>query len=433
MAGGAAGRRFGRYLVVDQVARRPWAVVFRAEDPTEHVEVRLTVADAPTDDPRAGDRLRDEVRAVGAIDHAGVVPVLGLGQRAGRLWVAEPWSDQPTLAAELADSGPLDGARLAALAADLSDALATAHRAGVVHGGPMPEDVLVGEDGARLGGFALWRTLAGGGGGADEPPPDHPELVAPERRTGSGGFPADCWSLGALLRWAAGPGEPTDPEAAAVLEATRRTSAADPAARATAVELRAGLNPVIAPGPDLGAEPDGPARPRWPRWAMVACAVLAAVGVVGAVLLGGGRLGLWGEEDEVLADVPEVVGLPSDVAADRLEDAGFGVQRQSQESTTVPRGSVVAQGTAPGTALAVGERVVLVVSTGAGDVEVPDLVGLAEAEAVAAATDAGLVAVVEDDERADQPPGRVVSQSPAAGTVAEAGAEVTLRVARTPG
>ena len=131
-------------------------------------------------------------------DHPGILTVLavGLGEDGTTGWIVTP----------LVDGGPLDQAtaplscdEALVLGASASDALAHAHRHGVVHGDLSPSNVFIDADGAAvLGDFGL-ATLDGPAG----PAGFTPAFAAPERRRGGPPTPsADVFSLGAVLWWA---------------------------------------------------------------------------------------------------------------------------------------------------------------------------------------------------------------------------------------
>jgi eukaryotic-like serine/threonine-protein kinase len=63
-------------------------------------------------------------------------------------------------------------------------------------------------------------------------------------------------------------------------------------------------------------------------------------------------------------------------------------------------------------------------------IEVPDVTGLNEVEAVQALEAVGLTAAAAADWEADEPHGTVVEQNPGPGSRVEAGSTITLTVAR---
>ena len=126
--------------------------------------------------------------------------------------------------------------------------------------------------------------------------------------------------------------------------------------------------------------------------------------------------------------VPDVVGQPEGDAQKTLEDAGFTVTSTEEASADVEIGLVISTNPSAGTEVAPGTAVAMVVSSGQGEVVVPDLLGMDSAEATAAAEAAGLtISVVEDPENPD-PDGVVVKQDPAAGTTVDGGSEVVAQL-----
>src|SRR5262245_1948516 len=91
--------------------------------------------------------------------------------------------------------------------------------------------------------------------------------------------------------------------------------------------------------------------------------------------------------------VPNVVGLTQAAATSAITGANLVVGTvTTASSTTVPSGSVISQNPTAGTQIAIGSAVALVVSSGApGQILVPDVVGLTQAAATTAISNAGLV------------------------------------------
>lgn len=134
--------------------------------------------------------------------------------------------------------------------------------------------------------------------------------------------------------------------------------------------------------------------------------------------------------------VPDVVGSHVDEATEVLEDRDFTV-RTTEVEHHEPPGTVVAQNPEGGEDAWVGSAVMLELSDGTGEppetdddeVELPDLVGLRERQAVRTVRDLGLVAERVCQETSDRSQvGRVVSQSPSAGRVVEEGDVVTIAI-----
>ncbi len=125
--------------------------------------------------------------------------------------------------------------------------------------------------------------------------------------------------------------------------------------------------------------------------------------------------------------VPNVVGLAQAAAQTAITDASLTVGTvTTANSATVPIGNVISQNPAAGTNVFQGNEVAIVVSLG---IAVPNMVGLAQAAAQTAITDASLtVGTVTTANSATVSIGNVISQNPAAGTNVAAGSMVDLLV-----
>ena len=131
-----------------------------------------------------------------------------------------------------------------------------------------------------------------------------------------------------------------------------------------------------------------------------------------------------------LRAVPDVVRLEEQRARIVLESTGFVVLRDSVVSD-IPRGRVVSVTPPVDSLLALPAEVRLEVSTGPPMVVMPLVLGMEEAEAVAALDSLGLVvSEVEEVFRFGRDQGIVVEQEPAGGTELERGAAVRLAVGR---
>ena len=127
--------------------------------------------------------------------------------------------------------------------------------------------------------------------------------------------------------------------------------------------------------------------------------------------------------------VPNTVGVTETEARDRLAAAGLKAN-VVQVFSSSEIGNVVAQDPAAGGKAPSGSEVRLNVSKGTAKVDVPSVVGLAQAEATAQVKAAGLVANVVSVP-SDQPAGTVVAQNPTGGQ-ADRGSNMRLNVSSGP-
>jgi eukaryotic-like serine/threonine-protein kinase len=131
-------------------------------------------------------------------------------------------------------------------------------------------------------------------------------------------------------------------------------------------------------------------------------------------------------------EVPNVVGQSEDEARDTLRDAGLRVGEVTErESTDEEPGTVLEQDPADGGEVDRDSPVDLVVATAPPDVAVPNVVDMAEDEAVATLEDAGFEVRVRDQPATspDQE-GVVLDQAPDAGTERPEGSTIRIAVGR---
>jgi beta-lactam-binding protein with PASTA domain len=115
----------------------------------------------------------------------------------------------------------------------------------------------------------------------------------------------------------------------------------------------------------------------------------------------------------VAAGVPNLIGRPLAAARTEIEALGL-VVSVVEQPTDGPAGTVLAQDPAAGAPADAGTTVTVTVGVAA-NVPVPDLRGMTAAEARVAVADADLVLGSVVTEASDEPEGRVLRQTPAAG------------------
>jgi serine/threonine-protein kinase len=141
------------------------------------------------------------------------------------------------------------------------------------------------------------------------------------------------------------------------------------------------------------------------------------------------RVHLWISRGPLHVPAPDLRGLDAAEAHDLLVEAGLDPSRRNGRSDDVGEGEVYQQHPAAGESLARGDTVAYWVSTGLPRTEVPDVVGLSSGDAGAELQAAGLTVSVDLTYGWGEYPDTVVEQDPAAGTIVEQGAEVTISVA----
>lgn len=311
-----------RYELTRVIGSGGSADVYQATDQTlgREVAVKMLRAHSASETDRA--RFVSEARTLAALDHPRLMTVLDAGADGDQLYLVLSLIEGRSLSQRRGEEMPLS--RVAAIGAQMADALAYAHDQGVIHRDVKPGNVLVGDDGhAWLGDFGISRMV----GDAAR----HTETgsligtaayLAPEQVRGTELTPAvDIYSLGlVLLELVTGevayPGPPVEaalarlsngPDIPADLPVDwqrllRRMTALEPGDRFSAAECAAALHvladghePAMAalatgPATELMAAPYGPDRADRTRrtWLLGAVgAIVAALISVGVVLNGG--------------------------------------------------------------------------------------------------------------------------------------------------
>ncbi|WP_353942082.1 Stk1 family PASTA domain-containing Ser/Thr kinase [Streptomyces sp. HUAS MG91] len=131
--------------------------------------------------------------------------------------------------------------------------------------------------------------------------------------------------------------------------------------------------------------------------------------------------------------VPDLRGTPLDRARSGLKGAGLSPGMVTKAfSEDVPKGSVISSDPKAGSTRNAGAAVALVVSKGS-PVDVPDVTGESQEEAVADLADAGLKArIAAERVNSDEDKGDVAEQSPGEGKQLAEGDTVTLTISKGP-
>lgn len=169
--------------------------VWAARDVRTRREVAVKITDAATHSERSeAPDLRHEAAVTASIDHPGVVDVHDAGQDGATAYLVMDLVPGPDLATLLRD-GPVPATEAVRIGADVADALAAAHRAGVVHGDVKPANVVVGQDLVALVDFGAATADSGGPLTYGTAP-----YMAPEQVQARAVTPAtDVYALGCLL------------------------------------------------------------------------------------------------------------------------------------------------------------------------------------------------------------------------------------------
>lgn len=507
----------GRYEVRERVAAGGMATVYVAFDNRLERDIALKImhphlaADATEAD--FVERFRREAKSAARLTHPGMVRVYDQGVDGDISYLTMEYVDGENLRERIAHEGTLSVGEALAITDAVLDALAAAHRQGLVHRDVKPENVLLDESGQpKLADFGLARAVtemtststgmllgtvaylapelvADGDADAradvyscgillyemvtgrqpftaataigvasrhvheDMPAPsgavpwlpvEFDDLVATLSARSPDARPQDAAAALALLRHARSliddptldrradppsgsvPVSREDGATAVLADAPSGSTIALPIGLGGTATLVAGTDVDLAEDDDPDAiEPERPSR-RTGWW----------IGAVLATLVVLGGLGLWWYGSigpGAYTTVPSVQGQIEADAIASLEALGFVVEAEPEYHDTIADGIVI--GTQPSEQARVlnGSDIVLLVSQGARQEMVPEVVGLQERDAVRQLGEDGFPVGDPTFTYSDTvPQGEVMGSTPAGGDVVRHDAVVSLELSGGP-
>lgn len=191
---------WGDFVILHEVGRGGFGVVYRAWDRTLERDLALKIINVARLPRSRGDILVREGQMLARVRHHNVVQVYGVQRRGPEVGLVMEYIRGRTLAAVVAQSGPIAAQEAAAIGVTLCDALAHVHRMGFVHRDVKAANVMR-EQGGRI-------VLMDFGAGHELVPYGEPASViagtpvymSPEVQAGMAASPAsDIYSLGVLL------------------------------------------------------------------------------------------------------------------------------------------------------------------------------------------------------------------------------------------
>jgi serine/threonine-protein kinase len=175
------GQRLGPYEILARLGAGGMGEVYRARDVRLDRIVALKVLYPSGDeDEDARARFEHEARAISKINHPHICALYDIGRHDEVDFLVMEYLEGETLTARL-ERGPLPQSELVRRALEIADALARAHRHGVVHRDLKPSNIVLTESGAKLLDFGIaklqgpdrdgrdGRDVAGAGTAAPQP------------------------------------------------------------------------------------------------------------------------------------------------------------------------------------------------------------------------------------------------------------------------
>ncbi|MFZ1683805.1 MAG: protein kinase [Candidatus Zixiibacteriota bacterium] len=151
------GNKLGPYEIIERAGAGGMGEVYRARDTRLGRDVAIKILPphlSLSSDARA--RLEREARTISQLNHPHICTLYDIGADGGRSYLVLEYIDGVTLATRL-EAGAVPPDELIAIGLQITDALAKAHGAGVVHRDLKPGNLMLTQSGAKLLDFGLSR------------------------------------------------------------------------------------------------------------------------------------------------------------------------------------------------------------------------------------------------------------------------------------
>jgi serine/threonine-protein kinase len=440
-----------RYKLGQMIGTGGMADVYVAEDTrlARQVAVKVLRSDLARD-PSFVARFRKEALAAAALNHPGIVAVYDSGEEPAPYIVMELISGH-TLR-ELIHKGervPLK--RALEIGEGILAALEYSHQSGIVHRDIKPANIMITDNGdVKVMDFGIARALADLGATLTSTwnVVGTAQYLSPEQALGEvADLRSDIYSTGCLL-YEVLTGKPPFTGETPVSIAYQHVSGVLVTPSSIVSDLPAGIDTLLtvalAKNPDERYQSAGLmlddlykiktgeilttkiAKPPVSRRKALIGTISAIVAV--AVVVAGIFLTRPDTATSNLPQLPNVVGLTQAEAQALLGDYVVTITRAYDGR--IPKDRVASQAPLATTRAQKGSGVVLVISDGPGNSEVPiDLVGMSLLDARSALTSVGLVVASTEAVPSDQPQGTVLKVTPEPGSTITAGSGVVLQIA----
>lgn len=472
-----AGKKYGgRYEVTGKLGSGGMAEVFMARDELLGRNVALKILHANyANDSVFIERFRREAQAAASLNEPSVVSVFDWGSDDGTYYLVMEYVDGRNLKEIITSEGPLLPDRAVEIAMDVCTALGYAHQHGIIHRDVKPANIHITERGqTKVMDFGIARAAADSGqtvtktgtvmGTAAYLSPEQAQglevdarsdvysagIVLYEMLTGEVPFTADTPVAVAYKQVKENPTPPSrvNPDVPKPLDdVVMRALSKDPKNRyQSAEEMKIDLDRVVR-GEEIEAAPlisdettglpaadsttalptddlaEVSPRRKALAYTLIVLTFLGILVAIVAILFS--LLGPKGASVEV----PDVVRLTFEDAERTLEARNLLAVREGDDfHPSIPDGSVISQSPGAGRKARENDRVLLIVSKGPERIEVPNVVGAQEADAIALLEGLGLDVISTRQFSDEIEEGTVISQDPEPETLVDRGSTIDLVV-----
>src|SRR5574338_306543 len=192
-----------RYRIERVVGEGGMATVYLAEDLKHKRRVAVKVMRPELAATLGTDRFLREVEIAAQLSHPHILPMYDSGDAGGMLYYVMPYVDGESLANRIQRDGELPVPETLRLGREVAEALAYAHKRGIIHRDIKPANILLSEGHALVADFGIARALDAEGEAITRTglAIGTPQYMSPEQSTGDKTVDArtDIYALGAVL------------------------------------------------------------------------------------------------------------------------------------------------------------------------------------------------------------------------------------------
>jgi predicted Ser/Thr protein kinase len=155
-----SGTRLGPYEIASVIGTGGMGEVYRARDTRLDRTVAIKVLPSHlSSNPQSRERFEREAKAISSLSHPHICPIYDVGHQDGVDFLVMEYLEGETLAHRLR-KGALAPEQVLQYAIQITDALDTAHRHGVIHRDVKPGNIMLTKTGAKLLDFGLAKVRA---------------------------------------------------------------------------------------------------------------------------------------------------------------------------------------------------------------------------------------------------------------------------------
>lgn len=473
-----------RYKIVETLGRGGMAIVYKANDLKLGRDVTFKVLKSDyIEDKGFIKRFNTEARAAAQLAHTNIVNVYDVGNDGDIYYIVMEYIDGFTLNELIYKKAPLDNELACDLAMQIAAGLENAHAHGVIHRDIKPENILL----TKIGGKLVAKVTDFGIAKANSVETTQGDYMgsvhyfSPEQAKGDDvDQRSDLYSLGIVLYQMVTGTIPFEGNSALdlamkhikapipdprninpnvsqeIIEIIKKACAKEPKnryqnARAMYEALKIALEGKAKPTANNNIKPIKKVVPviddddndynndndiedeesieiKKKERNVIIIAVITGILIILLITVGGSMLTKTIYGDTI--KVPNFVGMAYEKACLKAEKKGLTVERKDIYKADVDAGDVAQQTPEKGERVNKGDTIVLYVSSGAGDIQVPNIVGMRKSKAEEALAEMGLEIGNVEYVTSDKPIGEVIEQSPEDGEMVGADTKIDVKVSQ---